>query len=87
MPQEELTVKYFRHGCGTEQVANATEFGALIDRWMKTPEEYRQLREKFLGLRYDENPTVLIEELVDLAQATAGTTLRPGPFPPKPRGR
>lgn len=87
MPQEELTVKYFRRGCGTPQVANAQEFGAVIDRWMKSPEEYEHLRKDFLALRYEENPTVLIEELVNLAQATAGTKLQPRPFPPKPRGK
>lgn len=87
MPQEELTVKYFRHGCGAQQVANAQEFGVLIDRWMKEPDEYRQFRKKFLALRYEENPTVLIEELVDLGQSVAGTTLHSRPFPPKPRAR
>jgi processive 1,2-diacylglycerol beta-glucosyltransferase len=85
MPQEELTVKYFRHGCGTDQVASAEEFGELIGRWMQDPESYRQLRDRFLALRYEENPTVLIEELVDLAQTTTGTALHPRPFPPKPR--
>jgi len=87
MPQEELTVKYFRHGCGTQQVANAQEFGGLIDRWMKTPGDYRQFRKKFLALRYEENPTVIIEELVNLGQGVAGTALSPRPFPPKPRAR
>jgi len=87
MPQEELTVKYFRHGCGTQQVANAQEFGGLIDHWMKTPGDYRQFRKKFLALRYEENPTVIIEELVNLGQSVAGTALSPRPFPPKPRAR
>ena len=85
MPQEELTVKFFRNGCGTQQVANAREFGELITRWMTAPDDYAQFRKKFLDLRYEENPTVLIEELVDLGQSVAGTTLHPRPFPPKPR--
>jgi processive 1,2-diacylglycerol beta-glucosyltransferase len=85
MPQEELTVKFFRNGHGAEQIANAEEFGAIIDRWMANPREYQKLRENFLDLRYEENPTVVIEELVDLAQQAAGTKLKPRVFPPKPR--
>ncbi len=87
MPQEELTVKFFHRGCGTRQIANAAEFGALIAQWMTAPEVYAGFRKKFLDLRYEENPTVLIQELVDLAQSVAGTTLQPGPFPPRPRAR
>ena len=85
MPQEELTVKFFRNGHGAKLITNAQEFGELIDLWMKSPREYQRLRENFLALRYEENPTVVIEELVDLAQEAAGTKLRPRPFPPKPR--
>jgi processive 1,2-diacylglycerol beta-glucosyltransferase len=85
MPQEELTVKFFRNGQGAEQIANAEDFGAIIDRWMTNVREYRKLRDNFLELRYEENPTVVIEEIVNLAQEAAGTKLKPRVFPPKPR--
>ncbi|HVZ65761.1 MAG TPA: glycosyltransferase [Lacunisphaera sp.] len=85
MPQEELTVKFFRNGGGAELIANGTEFGRLIDSWMTDRTRYDQLRERFLRLRYEENPTVLIEEMVNLAQEVSGTALKPGAFPPKPR--
>ncbi|HVT73405.1 MAG TPA: glycosyltransferase [Lacunisphaera sp.] len=85
MPQEELTVKYFRNGQGAEQVASANAFGALIDRWMRDFGDYERLRENFLALRYEEDPTVVIRELVDLAQEPAGTALQPRPFPPPRR--
>ncbi|HET7536966.1 MAG TPA: glycosyltransferase, partial [Candidatus Didemnitutus sp.] len=85
MPQEELTVKFFRNGGGAELINDADDFGAIIDRWMKDSREYQKLRENFLELRYEENPTVVIEEIVDLAQAAAGTKLKSRAFPPKPR--
>ena len=85
MPQEELTVKFFRNARAAELITGADDFAALIKRWMEQPQEYRELRERFLDLRYDENPTTVIEELVDLGAAAAGTKLKPRPFPPSPR--
>lgn len=87
MPQEHLTVKYFTRGHGAETIANADEFAAIIRRWMETPETYQQLRRNFLALRYEEKPTMVIEDLVNLAQTVTGTSLQPRPFPPKPRAR
>ncbi len=85
MPQEELTVKFFRNGDGASLIANATDFGRLIGSWMADRGLYERQRENFMKLRYEENPTILIEELVDLAQQASGSALRSGPFPPKPR--
>jgi processive 1,2-diacylglycerol beta-glucosyltransferase len=87
MPQEELTVKFFRNGAGAELVEDADDFSRVIAAWMDTPRSYEDLRRNFLKLRYEENPTVVIEELVDLAQEAAGTRLRPRPFQPKSRKR
>jgi processive 1,2-diacylglycerol beta-glucosyltransferase len=85
MPQEQLTVKFFLNGDGAELITNAGDFGGLIATWMADRRKYERLRENFLKLRYEENPTVVIEELVDLAQEVSGTQLKPGPFPPRPR--
>ncbi len=85
MPQEELTVKYFQRGAGVPHIASAADFGRLIDSWMDDRSAYQRLRDAFLKLRYEENPTKVIEELIDLAQEASGTQLQPGPFPPKPR--
>lgn len=82
MPQEELTVKFFRNGRGAEIIRHADDFAALIKRWQETPEEYQALRERFLSLRYDEDPTTVITELVDLAQEVSGSRLKPRAFPP-----
>lgn len=85
MPQEELTVKYFRNGEGAELIANAADFGRIIDSWMANRRAYDRLRANYLKLRYEEDPTLVIKELVDLAQEVSGTAYQPGPFPPKPR--
>jgi len=95
MPQEALTVKYFRRGEGAELIANAADFARVIAGWMENRREYDRFRANFLKLRYDEDPTLVVRELVDLAQEAlastepggggSGTRLQAGPFPPKPR--
>ncbi len=85
MPQEELTVKFFRNGDGAELIANANDFARVISGWMTDRRTYERLRSNFHQLRYEEDPTTVIRELVDLAQQASGTKLKPGPFPPKPR--
>jgi processive 1,2-diacylglycerol beta-glucosyltransferase len=72
MPQERLTVKFFRNSKAAELVQNATQFRVLIERWLADPGSYEHLRRDFLRLRYEEDPTVLIDELVGLAQDAAG---------------
>ncbi len=71
MPQERLTVKFFRNSDAAELVQNAGQCRDLIERWLADPGSYKRLRRNFLKLRYEEDPTVLIEELVGLAQAAA----------------
>ncbi len=82
MPQEELTWKFFRNGAGSAKVENAGDFAALLDRWMAQREEYDRAREDFVRLRYDENPTTIIDEIVGLANEVAKVELRRRPFPP-----
>jgi processive 1,2-diacylglycerol beta-glucosyltransferase len=82
MPQEQLTWKFFRNGAGSPKVENAAEFAALIDGWMADPAAYAQAREKFLRLRYEEDPTIVIDELVGLANEVAGAKLQRHRFPP-----
>jgi processive 1,2-diacylglycerol beta-glucosyltransferase len=82
MPQEQLTWKFFRNGAGCHKVENATEFGELVDRWVADPAAYQLDREHFLQLRYEEDPTVIIDELVSLANEVATAKLRRRPYPP-----
>lgn len=82
MPQEQLTWKFFRNGAKSDKIESAADFRALIDRWMDDPALYARTRERFLALRYEEDPTILIEELVGLANAVARVPLDRQPFPP-----
>ncbi|HYP15914.1 MAG TPA: glycosyltransferase [Opitutus sp.] len=81
MPQEQLTWKFFRNGAGCPKVESGTEFAGLIDSWVSDPAGFAVLRENFLRLRRDEDPTVVIEELVNLGNEVAGAKLRREPFP------
>ena len=85
MPQEELTWKFFRNGAASEKIESAGDFERIVDRWMSNIETYNRVRENFLKLRYVEDPTILIEELVGLAAEAAGAAPERHPFPPKER--
>lgn len=87
MPQERLTWKFFRNGAASEKIEDAADFARIIDRWMADPASYRGVRENFLKLRYEEDPTVLIDELVQLANEVAKAKLSRRPFPPKTNGQ
>ncbi len=82
MPQEELTWKFFRNGAASEKIEDAADFARIIDTWMADPAAYAATRENFLRLRYEEDPTVLIDELVALGNEAAAATLRRRPWPP-----
>jgi processive 1,2-diacylglycerol beta-glucosyltransferase len=82
MPQEELTWKFFRNGAASEKIEDAADFAHIIDTWMTDPASYTHVRENFLKLRYEEDPTILIDEVVALANEAAGQkSLRRRPWP------
>ena len=85
MPQEELTVKFFNRGAGVAIIKQPEELARLVADWLAQPSSYQHFRDDFLKLRYEEDPTLVVTELVDLAQEASHTSHRPGPFPPKPR--
>ena len=82
MPQEELTWKFFRNGAGCEKIENAADFEAILDQWMADFAIYGKVRDEFLKLRYVDDPTVVIDELVALANQPAHARLKRRPFPP-----
>ena len=86
MPQEELTWKFFRNGAASEKIEDASDFERIIDPWMADPASYSGVRENFLKLRYEEDPTVLIDELVNLANEVARAKLKRRTFPPDKNG-
>jgi len=83
MPQERLTWKFFRNGADSPKIETVDEFRAIIDRWMTDPKSYAQAKKAFLDLRYVEDPTLVIEELVGLANEVAGQKLQRQKFPPE----
>ncbi|MDQ5978828.1 MAG: processive 1,2-diacylglycerol beta-glucosyltransferase [Verrucomicrobiota bacterium] len=85
MPQEALTVKFFRNGAGAELVEQPEDLGRQVEGWLVHPLGYEKYRDDFRRLRYEEDPTLVITELVNLAQEVSHTDYRPGPFPAKPR--
>ncbi len=82
MPQEELTWKFFRNGAASNKIENAADFARIIDTWMADPTSYARVKENFLKLRYDEDPTLLIDEIVWLANDVAQAQLQRRAFPP-----
>jgi processive 1,2-diacylglycerol beta-glucosyltransferase len=86
MPQEALTWKFFHNGAGSEKIETASDFEYIIDEWMAAPSAYSQVRERFLTLRYDEDPTLLIDELVALGNEVSRAKLKRRAFPPGKTG-
>ena len=82
MPQEKLTWKFFRNGAGSWKIEDPADFALIMDRWMDNREEYAAYREKFLSLRYEDEPSLVIDEIVGLAEAAAGIRVPRHPFPP-----
>ena len=82
MPQEELTWKFFRNGAASQKIENAGDFARIIDGWMANPAKYSQARLNFLKLRYEEDPTLLIDEVVALGNEVAGAKLQRLAWPP-----
>ncbi len=83
MPQESLTWKFFRNGARSEKIENASDYNRLVTEWMQDPAHYRDYRRLFLTLRYEEDPTMLIDELVLLARGEKGQRPTRRPFPPE----
>ncbi|MCF3652136.1 glycosyltransferase [Synoicihabitans lomoniglobus] len=81
MPQERLTWKFFRNGARSQKIEDADDFARLIDEWMEVPEAYQHYRDDFLDMRYPDDQTELISDLVGLAEEASGFTVKRYPFP------
>ena len=66
MPQERLTVKYFDRGGGCAIIDSAAGLREVMEKWIRQPGGYEGVRRSFEALRYEEDPTVLIHELIGL---------------------
>jgi processive 1,2-diacylglycerol beta-glucosyltransferase len=86
MPQEELTWKFFHNGAASEKIESVTDFTRIIDSWMTDPSTYDVVKKNFLNLRYEEDPTLLIDEVINLANEVALAKLKRRVFPPVANG-
>ena len=72
MPQESLTVKYFDRGGGCAIIDSAAGLRSVLEKWIRSPGAYDHVRHSFEALRYEEDPAVLIHELIGLGFEAAG---------------
>ena len=81
MPQEELTWKFFRNGASSHKIETSAEFSKIIGVWMQDTGTYESALKGFLNLQYEEDPTILIDELVTLANEVPKAALERQCFP------
>lgn len=81
MPQERLTAKFFLQDNASRTISQPEDLRTVLGEWRDDPATYAAMRERFLRLRYEEDPVVVIKELVDLAReaATGAVTRMPDP--------
>ncbi len=83
MPQEELTWKFFRNGAQSEKIEWRHDFAQIIKRWMLEPGAYHKAYTAFVNAKHEEDPTLVIKELVELGNQVAKVELKALPFPPE----
>jgi len=71
MPQERLTVKFFTQDDASEVISRPGDLERLLRSWSEDRSAYWSRKERFCNLRYDEDPTVVIKEIVELAREAA----------------
>ena len=77
------TWKFFRNGAASEKIEDPDDFAHIIDTWDGADAAaYQGVKDNLLKLRYVEDPTILIDEVVGLANEVAGAKLKRRAFPP-----
>jgi processive 1,2-diacylglycerol beta-glucosyltransferase len=67
MPQERLTLKYFLQNRAAIKMVSSHDLRRTLDHWRRDPAHYYDMKERFCALRFEEDPSLLIRELVGLA--------------------
>jgi hypothetical protein len=81
-----LTWKFFRNGAASEKIEDGADFARLIDRWMADRRNLRRVRENFLKLRYEEDPTRADRRTRRPRQRGGRAKLKRRAFPPAGNG-
>ncbi|RME69434.1 MAG: hypothetical protein D6781_08590 [Verrucomicrobia bacterium] len=76
MPQERLTAKFFLQDDAAVKISEADDLRVILRQWRDHPESFEQLRQRFLGLRYEEDPTLVIRDLINLAREAATASVK-----------
>jgi processive 1,2-diacylglycerol beta-glucosyltransferase len=71
MPQERLTAKYFLQDDASVTISSPDELRQVLSTWRKNPHEYQRVCKVTERLRYEDDPTAVIRDLVDLAREGA----------------
>lgn len=69
MPQEWLTAKFFLQDRATVMIARPEDFRRVLRQWRANPGAYQALHARLGTLRYEDDPTLVIRELIDLARS------------------
>lgn len=81
MPQERLTAKFFLQDDASETISHPEDLERLLTRWRARPGTFVEMKDRFIGLRYDDDPKVVVRELVALAQEAARGSILSEPEP------
>lgn len=68
MPQERLTLKYFLQKRAAIKMATPHDLRRTLEHWRRDISHYEDMKERFCALRFEEDPSILIHELVELAR-------------------
>jgi processive 1,2-diacylglycerol beta-glucosyltransferase len=71
MPQERLTAKFFTQNGASQVISKGSDLAQLLKLWIDNPTEFKVLKENFFNLRYEEDPVLVIKDLVELARQAA----------------
>lgn len=69
MPQEKLTVKYFMNAHAAAKISSPEDFEKLLVSWYRSPERFYQMRDRFRELAFEQEPSLAVQELVELAKS------------------
>jgi processive 1,2-diacylglycerol beta-glucosyltransferase len=68
MPQERLTLKYFLQKRAAIKMSTPHDLRRTLEHWRRDVSHYQDMKDRFCALRFEEDPRMLIHELVDLAK-------------------
>jgi processive 1,2-diacylglycerol beta-glucosyltransferase len=82
MPQERLTAKFFLQDGASVVISRPDDLRRVLREWHANPATYERMRAELARLRYDEDPTLAVRELIDLAR---DATIHPARLRPQAR--